>query len=93
MSKTVVVYGSSTGTCESIAQTIGEKLHAEVIEVSDLTKDQLEAADNILLGSSTWGAGELQDDWYDGVDIVKQANLAGKRVADNLICGEKLVLH
>lgn len=81
MSKTVVVYGSSTGICESIAQTIGEKLHAEVIEVSDLTKDQLEAADNILLGSSTWGAGELQDDWYDGVDIVKQANLAGKRVA------------
>lgn len=81
MSKTIVVYGSSTGTCESIAQTIGGKLNAEVIEVTNLSADQLEAADNILLGTSTWGAGELQDDWYDGVDIVKGANLAGKKVA------------
>lgn len=81
MSKTIVVYGSSTGTCESIAQTIGSKLNAEVIEVTNLSADQLESADNILLGTSTWGAGELQDDWYDGVNIVKGANLAGKKVA------------
>lgn len=81
MSKTIVVYGSSTGTCESIAQTIGSKLGADVIEVTDLTTEQLEGADNILLGTSTWGAGELQDDWYDGVETVKKANLAGKKVA------------
>lgn len=81
MSKTIVVYGSSTGTCESIAQTIASKLGAEVIAVSDLTADQLAEADNILLGSSTWGAGELQDDWYDGLEIVKKADLSGKKVA------------
>jgi flavodoxin I len=81
MSKTIIVYGSSTGTCESIAQTIGEKLNAEVIEVTDLTAEQLEGADNILLGTSTWGAGDLQDDWYDGLDVVKEANLTGKKVA------------
>lgn len=81
MSKTIVVYGSSTGTCESIAQTIASKLGAEVIAVSDLTAEQLAEADNILLGSSTWGAGELQDDWYDGIDIVKKADLSGKKVA------------
>ena len=81
MSKTIVVYGSSTGTCESIAQTIASKLGAEVIAVSDLTADQLAEADNILLGSSTWGAGELQDDWYDGIEIVKKADLSGKKVA------------
>lgn len=81
MSKTIVVYGSTTGTCESIAQTIGDQLGAEVINVSDLTADQLAEADNIVLGTSTWGAGELQDDWYDGVNVVKSANLSGKRVA------------
>lgn len=80
MSKTIVVYGSSTGTCESIAQTIASKLGAEVIAVSDLTAEQLAEADNILLGSSTWGAGELQDDWYDGIEIVKKADLSGKKV-------------
>ena len=81
MSKTIVVYGSSTGTCESIAQTIASKLGAEEIAVSDLTAEQLAEADNILLGSSTWGAGELQDDWYDGIEIVKKADLSGKKVA------------
>lgn len=81
MSKTIVVYGSTTGTCESIAQTLGDQLDAEVINVSDLTANQLAEADNIVLGTSTWGAGELQDDWYDGVNVVKSANLSGKRVA------------
>ena len=81
MSKTIFVYGSTTGTCESIAQTLGDQLGAEVINVSDLTANQLAEADNIVLGTSTWGAGELQDDWYDGVNVVKSANLSGKRVA------------
>ena len=81
MAKTIVVYGSSTGTCETIAQTIGEKLGAEVINVSDLTEDQIAGADNLVLGTSTWGAGEVQDDWYDGVKVLKAAGLTGKKVA------------
>lgn len=78
---TIVVYGSSTGTCEAIAGKIGEKLGAQVVNVTDIDASTLEAADNILLGTSTWGAGELQDDWYDGVDVVKGASLAGKTAA------------
>lgn len=27
------------------------------------------------------GAGELQDDWYDGVNVLKSADLAGKTIA------------
>lgn len=81
MSKTIVVYGSSTGTCEAIAQTIGEKLGADVINVTDLTKEEVEGADNLVLGTSTWGAGEMQDDWYAGVKVLKDAGLNGKKVA------------
>lgn len=80
MSKTVVVFGSSTGTCEAIAEKIGAKIGAEVVNVQDLT-DEVLSADNILLGTSTWGAGELQDDWYDGIGIVKATDLKGKTVA------------
>ena len=80
MSKTVVVFGSSTGTCEAIAEKIGAKLGAEVVNVQDLNGDVL-AADNILLGTSTWGSGELQDDWYDGLGVVKGTDLSGKTVA------------
>ena len=81
MSKTIVVYGSSTGTCEAIAQTIGEKLGANVINVSDLTDKDVKEADNLVLGTSTWGAGEMQDDWYDGVKVLREAGLNGKKVA------------
>lgn len=37
--------------------------------------------DALLLGSSTWGAGELQDDWYDFLDQLKCQDLTGKKVA------------
>lgn len=81
MGKTIVVYGSSTGTCEAIAGKIAERLGVEAINVSDLTADVIAENDNLLIGTSTWGAGELQDDWYDGVDTLKGADLSGKVVA------------
>ena len=81
MKKTIVVYGSSTGTCESIANTIAEKLGVEAINVSDFSAEVVAENDNLILGSSTWGAGELQDDWYDGINVLKNADLSGKTVA------------
>lgn len=81
MRKTIVVYGSSTGTCEEIANRISLKLCADVINVTDLTADVIASNENLILGTSTWGAGELQDDWYDGVNVLKSADLAGKTIA------------
>lgn len=84
MKKTCIIYGSSTGTCEAIAGKIAEKLgvdSADVLNVSDLSADAVAGYDNLLLGSSTWGAGELQDDWYDGLETLKGADLAGKTIA------------
>ena len=81
MKQTVVVYGSSTGTCESVAQAIAQKLGVQVIDVSALSEGVIQENDNLILGTSTWGAGEMQDDWYDGVKVLKKAGLAGKTVA------------
>lgn len=81
MKKTLVVYGSSTGTCQGIAEKIGDKLGAEVVDVANLTDDQVNGAENLVLGTSTWGAGELQDDWYDGLNTLKALDLSGKTVA------------
>ncbi len=81
MSKTIVIFGSSTGTCEAIADKIGSRLGAEVLNVQDLTADVVDANDNLILGTSTWGAGELQDDWYDGINVLKSADLSSKTIA------------
>lgn len=81
MKKTIVVFGSSTGTCEGIANDIAAKLGVEAINVSDFTADVVAGNDNLILGTSTWGAGEVQDDWYDGLNVIKSADLSGKTVA------------
>lgn len=82
MKKTVIIYGSSTGTCQSIAETIATKLGvSDILDVAKVTAAQVNVYDNLLLGTSTWGAGDMQDDWYSGIKEIKNANLAGKTVA------------
>ncbi len=81
MKTTVVIFGSSTGTCEAIAQKIASKLGCKSINVQDLTADDIAGNENLILGTSTWGAGELQDDWYDGLKILRDADLSGKTIA------------
>jgi flavodoxin I len=81
MKKTVVIYGSTTGTLQAIAENIAEKLGVEAIDVANLDSQVIADHDNLLLGTSTWGAGELQDDWYDGIKTLKAAGLSGKTVA------------
>ena len=81
MKKTVVIYGSTTGSCEDYANRIASKLGADVFNVTDVDSGKVEAYDNLLLGTSTWGEGDVQDDWYDGVKVLESANLKGRTVA------------
>ena len=81
MKKTIVVFGSSTGTCEAIAEKIAQKLGCEVMDVQNLTAEVVESHENLILGTSTWGAGELQDDWFDGLKVLQGADLSGKTIA------------
>lgn len=84
MKKTGVFYGSTTGTTESVAAQIAEKLGiapADVHDVSKMTADMVNDYEALILGTSTWGDGELQDDWYDGIKVLKDMDLKGKTVA------------
>lgn len=81
MKSTIVIYGSSTGTCQGIAETIASKLGVEAVDVASIDEATVKAHEILILGTSTWGAGEMQDDWYDGVKVLKGAGLAGKTVA------------
>lgn len=84
MKDTIIVYGSTSGNCEGVANRIAEALgvaSSSVISASNLTSEVVGKAENLILGSSTWGSGDLQDEWYDGVEVIKSTNLAGKTVA------------
>ena len=84
MGKTAIIYGSTTGTTEDIAGRIASKLNiaqGDIYEISKVTADTVAGYDTLLLGSSAWGSGDLQDDWYDGIETLKGADLAGKKIA------------
>lgn len=84
MKKTGVFYGSTTGTTESVARMIANKLgisSGDVYDVSKLTADVAGSYEALILGTSTWGDGELQDDWYDSIKVLKGMDLSGKTVA------------
>ena len=81
MKATIVIFGSTTGTCEAIAEKIASKLGCQSVNVQDLTIDMIAAHENLVIGTSTWGSGELQDDWYDGLKVLQGADLSGKTIA------------
>lgn len=84
MKKIGVFYGSSTGTCEDLANQIADKMgvsQSDVYSADKLTADLVKEYDLLIIGTSTWGDGELQDDWYDGVKVLKAADLSFKSVA------------
>lgn len=81
MSKTAIFFGSTTGNTESIATKIAELLGAETFNVADSPTDALSEYDTLILGTSTWGIGDLQDDWENFISDLEGADLNGKTVA------------
>lgn len=81
MDKVHVIYGSTTGTAEAIATRIASDFGTTALNVSSVGADAFDA-ELLLLGSSTWGFGDLQDDWAaNGLAQLEQADLHGKKVA------------
>lgn len=90
MENTLIVYGSTSGNCESVANRIAKALgvpSSPVISASDLTSGLIDNNKNLILGSSTWVCGEVQDEWYDALEVIKSADLSGKTVAV-FACGD-----
>lgn len=81
---TGIFYGSTTGTTEAVAQGIAMELNIadkDIHNVADADVSEVDAYDMLLLGSSTWGCGELQDDWSVFIESLKTKDLSGKKVA------------
>ncbi len=87
MAKAIVIYGSTTGNTERLSEAVVEGLQKGGVEVTvrdvinEIHVDELTDYDLIVLGSSTWGEGELQDDFIDFYNKVGSVSLTGKRAA------------
>ena len=80
MSKVGIFYGTTTGVTEDIAHRIADKIEGADIFNIDGNEDKLNDYDVLLLGASTWGFGDLQDDWQTVLDELSNLNLQGKKV-------------
>ncbi len=79
-----IFYGTQTGTTQGVA----DQIQAALSDVVDVNKniygtpvEELTSADWLILGGSTWGDGELTDDWADYLPKLDTISLAGKKVA------------
>lgn len=77
-----IFYASSTGNTEEVAGKIQANLEDfELIDIADDGIDKMEECDSIIMGVSTWGEGELQDDWEDCFDQIQAMSFKDKKVA------------
>ncbi len=84
MKSVTIIYGSTTGNTQRAAQSMKKKLatfDVKLVDVAKASQADLESASNLILGTSTWGLGDLQDDWDSFLPLLQRSSLSGKTVA------------
>ncbi len=84
MQKIGLFYASNTGNTEDIAKSIKEKMSdfdIDLQNLSDCVDDAMNKYDLLIFGISTWGEGDLQDDWEDYIHNLNEHNLMHKTVS------------
>jgi flavodoxin I len=81
-----IFYGSSGGTTREAAEKLESYFDdAELIDMEEDFDDidQILEFDTLLIGSSTWGQGDVQRDWVDPLYEMEndEPDLTGKKVA------------
>ena len=79
---TAIFFASSTGNSEEIANKISAALNdIQVFDLAGTKIEKINEYDKLILGSSTWGDGELNDDWEDAWGDFCKLDLSNKTIA------------
>ena len=79
---TAIFFASSTGNSEEIANKISAELNnIEIFDLSGTKIEKINEFDKLILGGSTWGDGELNDDWEDVWSDFIKLDLSNKTIA------------
>ncbi len=83
MGKIAIVFGSTGGSTQFVARKIKRLVgaDADIFNVAEIVPSDLEDYSQLILGTSTWGLGELQDDWEAFLPDFAQLDLKGKTIA------------
>lgn len=84
MQKIGLFYASSTGNTENIANEIKKQMASAKIDLHNVDGcdgDAMKEYSYLILGVSTWGEGDLQDDWEDYLPDLEKVDFSDKTVA------------
>ena len=77
-------YGTNTGYTEDVADEIKDTLGPLLVEscqnIEDLSVEDLQGYDVLLLGIATWDVGDLPDDWAMFFDKLDESDFTGTKV-------------
>ncbi|TDX51654.1 flavodoxin domain-containing protein [Orenia marismortui] len=83
MEKAIIVYGSTMGNTERLSEVVedalSENYNLERKDVVNTKIEELDEFDLIIFGSSTWGSGELQEDFDDFYSSLSDLDLSTKK--------------
>lgn len=84
MKQVGIFYGSSSGDTERVALLVQEKIGFEkavIHDIIDSTTEDLKKYPFLMMGISTWGIGNVQDDWEVFLPKLKNFNYSGQKIA------------
>lgn len=84
MEKIGLFYGSDTGCTEAVAEMVQEQIgqdKVELLDAYDISKEDFDNYDKIIIGLSTWHDGQLVSAWDDFYEDFKEVDFNGKTVA------------
>lgn len=79
---TGIIYGSNLGNTFTVAKMIAKELKIDekhILNIADATAEAINLYDKLIMGTSTWGVGEMQDHWLEF--NFKKLELKNKTVA------------
>ncbi len=84
MNQIGIFYGSTTGNTRDVSQKLHEALgksQAAIHDIRETTGSTMAAYEKLIFSVSTWGVGDLQDDWEEFLPTLETIDLTGKTVA------------
>lgn len=83
MDKIGLFYGTYTGITGTVAEKIAKELGADLVDLHNISSDgdMMGNYKKLIIGTSTWSIGELQEDWDAFMPKLQEMDFTGKIVA------------
>lgn len=83
MEKIGLFFGSDTGCTEEVVEKIKDSFTKDISlhNIADSSLEDIKTYERLIFASSTWGDGDLQNDWEDFESNLEEIDFTNKTVA------------